>query len=86
MDNFDYLAGNLKYGMARNMIAIFLFLNNKKISNEAIDSAIKKVLKEEPINIKENVIINKSIFLQEYKKLYKDLFKIILKGVKNGTQ
>lgn len=84
MENFDYLAGNLKYGMARNMIAIFLFLNNKKISNETIDNTIKKVLKEEPINIKENIIINKSIFLQKYKKLYKDLFKSILDGIKNG--
>ena len=86
IDNFDYLAGNQKYGMTRNMMAIFLFLNNKKISNKTIDSTIKKVLKEEPINIKENIIINKSIFLHEYKKLYKDLFKSILEGIKNGPQ
>lgn len=81
--DFDYLTGKQKYNMARNLIAIFLFLNNKKISNEIIDIAIKNLLKEEASNIKEN-IIDKPIFLKEYKKLYNKLFKIILKGIKNG--
>ena len=72
--NFDYLAGKQKYDMARNLIAIFLFLNNKKISNEIINYNIKNLLKENPIKIKENAVINKTIFLKncimEYLKLY----------------
>lgn len=83
-ENFDFLTGNQKYGMARNMIAIFLFLNNKKISNKTIDGTIKKLLKEDPIKIKENMIISKSAFLREYKRLYNKLFQGILEGIKNG--
>ena len=81
IENFDYLTGNQKYDMARNLIAIHLYLNNKKISNEIIDYEIKKLLKENPINIKQN-LINKAIFLKEYKKLYKRLFEKILEGIK----
>ena len=86
IENFDYLTGNQKYGMARNLVSILLFLNNKKISNEIIDYNIKKLLREDSINLKQNVIINKNLFLKEYKSLYNNLFKKILDGVKNGSQ
>ena len=85
MENFDYLPGKQKYDMARNLMAMFLFLNNKEISNDAIDYNIKKLLKEESINIKQNVIINKSLFLKKYKSLYNNLFKKILAGIKNDS-
>ncbi|MBI2656755.1 hypothetical protein HYX03_03380 [Candidatus Woesearchaeota archaeon] len=84
LGNFDYLTGSQKYEMTRNLIAIYLFLNNKKINNETVSSNIKKLLKENSINIKLN-IVNKEIFLREYKRLYNGLFKIILKGIKNGS-
>ncbi|MBI2650695.1 hypothetical protein HYX04_05300 [Candidatus Woesearchaeota archaeon] len=83
-DNFDYLTGSQKYDMARNLIAIRLFLNNKKISNEIIDAIIKKLFKEETINIKQNVI-NKTAFLKNYRLLYNKIFDSILKGIKNGS-
>jgi len=83
MGNFDYSTGNQKYDMARNLIAIYLFLDNKKIDNEAIDGTIKKLLKEEPISIKQN-LANKTVFLKKYKNLHKNLFERILKGIKNG--
>lgn len=85
LENFDCLTGSQKYDMARNLIAIFLFLDKKKINNEAINHNIKKLLKEEPLNIKLNVIINKAIFLKEYKKLYNGLFNKILEGIKHGS-
>ena len=84
IENFDYLTGKQKYHMVRNLIAIFLFLSNIKISNEIIDYNIKKLLKEDSINLKQNVIINKNIFLKKYKSLYNNLFKKILEGIKNG--
>ena len=36
------------------------------------------------MNIKQN-LADKTIFLKEYKNLYKKLFEIILKGIKNGS-
>ena len=83
MENFDYLNGNQKYGMTRNLIAIFLFLDKRKISDETINSSIRGLLKEEPINIKQN-LVNKAVFLKEYKKVHNGLFHKILKGIKNG--
>ena len=85
LENFDYLTGSQKYDMARNLMAIFLFLDKKKINNETINHNIKKLLKEEPLNIKLNIIINKAIFLKEYKKLYNGLFNKILEGIKHGS-
>jgi len=85
MENFDYLTGNQKYGMTRNLIAIFLFLNNRKVSNEAINNEIKKLLKEKAESIKHN-IINKALFLKEFKGLYNKIFDRILDGVKNGSE
>lgn len=82
IENFDYLTGRQKYDMVRNLISIFLFLNNKKINNETINYTIKKLLKEEPMNIKQN-IINKAVFLNEYKRSYNKIFYKILKGIKN---
>lgn len=83
-ENFDYLTGSQKYGMVRNIISIFLFLGNKKISSETIDNSMKKLLKEAPVNIKQNIIANKADFLKEYKKLYNRLLERVLEGIKNG--
>ena len=85
IENFDYLAGKQKYHMARNLITIFLFLNNIKISNEIIDYNIKRLLKEDSVNLKQNIIINKNIFLKKYRSLYNNLLKRILEGIKNGS-
>jgi len=83
--NFDYLTGSQKYDMTRNLMAIFLFLNNRKISNAVIDGEIKKLLKEKAESIKHN-IINKALFLKEFKGLYNKIFDRILDGVKNGSE
>ena len=86
IENFDYLTGKQKYYMTRNLISIFLFLDNKRISNEIMDYNIKKLLKEDSINLKHNVVTNKDLFVKKYKILYNNLFKKILKCIKNGTQ
>lgn len=85
IENFDYLTGNQKYDMTRNLVAIHLFLNNRKISNEAINSEIKELLKEEPADIKQNMI-NKTVFLTRYKKSYGKLFNKIMEGIRNGSK
>ena len=74
IENFDYLTGKQKYHMARNLITIFLFLNN-----------IKRLLKEDSVNLKQNIIINKNLFLKKYRSLYNNILKRILEGIKNGS-
>ena len=86
IDNFDYLKGNEKYHSIRNLIAIWLFIRNKKVSNESVDREIKKIFDLKEINgIKEN-ILEKNKFLREYKSIYREVFNIIMRGIKNSSK
>jgi hypothetical protein len=80
IDNFDFLNGNEKYQLMRNVIAIYLFLKKKKITKDSVDKKIKKFFKLDVDDIKQN-LINKSEFLKTYKKIYKETFEKIMKGV-----
>ncbi|MBI4452601.1 hypothetical protein HY637_04170 [Candidatus Woesearchaeota archaeon] len=85
IDNFDFLAGHEKYKLTRNLIAIKLFMENKKISPEAVDAEIDNYFgKEAVINIKENLLDRE--FLKKYKELHNKIFNDILAGIKNGSK
>ncbi len=86
IDNFDCLTGNEKYYLIRNMIAIHLYLQNKKISKESVDMEIKHIFTLKDIKeIKQNML-DKNSFLKKYKIIYKKIFNKIMKGIKNGTK
>ena len=82
LDNFDIFDGNEKYSLVRNMIAINLFLANKKLSKKIVDSEIKKNLGIDADKIKQN-IIEKTAFLKKYKLVYDKTFEIVMNGIKN---
>ena len=83
--NFDFLPGKEKYKLTRNLIAIGLFIENKKISMETINNKIESYFGKGIIkNIKEN-LLDKD-FLNKYKKLYNEIFKMLLDGIKNGSK
>ena len=83
--NFDFLPGNEKYKLTRNLIAIKLFMEDKKISIDAVNSQIDSYFGEGAIkHIKEN-LLDKG-FLDKYKKLYDKIFKVILNGIKNDSK
>ncbi len=85
IDNFDFLLGNEKYKLTRNLIAIKLFMEDKKISIDAVTSEIDNYFGEGMVkNIKEN-LLNKE-FLNNYRRLYNKLFKEILNGIKNDLK
>lgn len=81
IDNFNYISGSQKYDMLRNMIAIRLFLDNKKISKEAVDDCIEQLFFVKIEDIKKNMIDKKII--KKYKLVYEKTFKIIMDGIKN---
>ena len=83
--NFDILNGNEKYYLIRNTIAILLFLDNKKITQESINKKIEKILDIKIQDIKHN-LIEKSAFLKKYKKIHKQTLNKILKEIKNDTK
>jgi len=86
INNFDILDGNKKYDLVRNMVAIYLYLRGKKISNELVSKEIKRVLNLKNINeIKQNVI-GKKDFLKKYKLVYDKAFAKILRGIESGAE
>lgn len=88
IENFDILNGNEKYYLTRNLIAIFLFLQNKKISKQEIDKKIEMLFGIKIEELKQN-LLDKSKFLKEYKLLYRKIFNKIMQNIesnKNGTK
>ena len=78
--NYNTLKGDEKYYLIRNLIAICLFIKNKKISKDSIEKEIKKVF---DIGVEEIFLdnLNKD-FLNKYKKLYKTTFKEVMEYAK----
>jgi len=86
IDNFDFLKGDEKYDLVRNMIAILLFLEGKKISRKVVDDKIRNSFFLKEVNeIKQN-IINKKKFLKRFKEIYNKTFNKILKGIEEGSE
>ncbi len=85
IDNFDVLNGNEKYYLIRNLVAIFLYLKNKKINKEKVDKTIKEIFKKEIREIKEN-LLEKNKFLKRYNQIYNQTFNKIMQGIKNASK
>ena len=84
-DNFDALTGNGKYKLTRNIVAILLFLDGRKLSAEAVNSEIEKLFGRNSVKlIKENM--TGKAFLAKYKSLYNRLFDRIMAGVRNDSK
>ncbi len=86
IDNFDVLSGDEKYYLTRNMIAIALFLQNKKIGVDIVDKKITRIFGLKSIGLIKKNTLNKSDFLSQYKKEYNNLFNKILGGIQNGAK
>lgn len=87
IDNFEYLSGKEKYELLRNAVSIGLFIENKKISKDNINSEINKIFgKQTDKEIKDNIIADKTNFLKKYKIYYNNLFSVIIEGMKNASK
>lgn len=86
IDNFDYLNGNEKYYLTRNLMAISLFLNDKEIIKISVDREIVKEFKLNKLSEITDNLLNKESFLKLYKIKYNSTLKTILEGVKNDTK
>ena len=84
-DNFDVLAGDEKYKLTRNMVAIRLFIDSRKLSVAAVNYEIEKYFGKDNVKlIKENRVGKE--FLAKYKILYNKLFDRIMAGVRNDSK
>lgn len=78
IENFDFLNGNEKYKLIRNVVSIYLFIKDKKISESNIDKEIKEKLETEPEELKNNFLDKK--ILTKYKNFYSKLEEEIIKN------
>jgi len=86
IDNFGLLNGEEKYYLTRNMVAISLFLQNKKIDKEKVDKEIIRIFDLRDINdIKQN-ILDKNNFLKNYKNVYKKTFDMVMESINGPKQ
>lgn len=81
IDNFDILNGEEKYYLTLNMIAILLFIQNKKLTKKIVEDTIEKTFNIKIEKIKYN-LIEKSTFIKKYKEVYKKTFDLILQNIK----
>lgn len=83
---FEVLVGKEKYDLTRNLIAIRLFLKNKKLSWELIDQEINRLFGDKTSDqLKEN-LIKKKAFLKKFKEVYNQTFSQIIEGIKNESE
>ncbi|MEK6964563.1 MAG: hypothetical protein AABX70_09185 [Nanoarchaeota archaeon] len=78
----DLLDGKEKYKLARNMVAIFLFLKGKKVTFKSIESEIQRKLWISSDEIKNNSG-DKKIFRKTCQHLYNETFSLILNAAKS---
>ena len=83
--NFEELAGDEKFNLIRNMVAIQLFIERKKLSKASVDAAIQTLFKIESVQkIKYNLLSED--FRKKFKKLYKNLQDRILEEIGKASK
>ena len=86
LGSFDVLNGTEKYYLTRNMVAIYLYLQGKKVSKETTDFEMKQIFYlKDVVEIKQNML-DKNIFLKKYKEIYNNCFNRIMKGIQNVSK
>ena len=85
-DNFDFLTGDEKYEMTRNLAAINQFISKKEVTKDKIDSAINNFFGNKTVQkLRNNLLLTKD-FLKKYEKVYNDIQNKILKGIKDESK
>ena len=83
IDNFDFLTGDEKYEMTRNLAAINQFISKKEVTKDKIDLAINNFFGKKTVQrLKNNLLLAKD-FLKKYNKVYNNAQNRILKGIKD---
>ena len=81
--NFDFLTGDEKYEMTRNLVAINQFISKKEVTKDKIDLAINNFFGNKTVQKLKNNLISTKDFLKKYNKVYNNAQNRILKGIKD---
>jgi len=83
IDNFDYLSGNEKYKLVRNLFAIKIFIAGTHISQENVNKEIERYFGKGTVDSIRSNIVQKASFIKKYKNIYQELSNKILSRIKN---
>jgi len=84
VENFDFLNGQERLSLLRNLMAINLFVVKKQfITKDQIYKRMKNVFGSDIFENLKNGKINKKEFAKKYKLMYNKTFELILEGIKN---
>ena len=85
-DNFEFLTGDEKYYLTRNMVAILMFIQHKKLSKEHVDNEVVKLFSLKSIKELQQNMLDKKNFLYKFKEVYQKTFDLILRGVSHESK
>jgi predicted nucleotidyltransferase len=85
LDNVGELTGNEMYKLTRNMVAVHLFVNGKKLSADAVNREIESYFGKGSVKLIKNTMVGRDFFVK-YKTLYKKTFDRIMEGIRNGSE
>lgn len=77
-DNFEILSGQQKYYYTRNLIAILLFIQKKKVTPITINQEIMRIFQLEDIKEIQQNMLTKKKFIKKYKQIYSKTFNKIM--------
>ena len=80
--NFDITYGEEKYYLIRNLVAINLFIENKKLTRKSIEQEITRIFNLQSINDIKGNLLDKKRFLSIYKKIYEKTQKKVFSFIK----
>ena len=80
--NYEISSGNEKYKLLRNLFAIKLFIENKKLSLNSINNEIEKYFYSGFLKDFRNNLVSMKDFRKKYERLYESLFDKIMNEIK----
>ncbi|MFH1065122.1 MAG: hypothetical protein V1734_01300 [Nanoarchaeota archaeon] len=85
-EQFVHLNGKEKYKLARNMVAIKLFIGGKTATIEKVNKEIERLFGKDAVKSLLENTMEKAPFTAKYKEAYRKVFNAIMDGISHAKQ
>ncbi|MFA5887783.1 MAG: hypothetical protein WC852_03675 [Candidatus Nanoarchaeia archaeon] len=85
-EQFEHLNGKEKYKMARNMVAIKLFIEGKTATIERANKEIERMFGKDAVKTLLENTMEKMPFTAKYKEIYRKVFNAIMDGISKDAK
>ena len=84
--NFDYISGKQKYEFIRNLMAIKLFIEGKRLTHHTLDKEIHKELGIQKKELIDNMIPKEKDLIKRYNSIFKRIERLVFKGMEHESK